>query len=232
MLDKYPNLGRVILFSMGFQLLFVAYNSTENQAAKAMDDDGFQSLGFYSMSTLYFVFAIFSFLSTAIVNKIGVKSSLFIGALTYAFRQMCFIFPAYYSQYPAQREKTLVLSTPFIYTMVLLSAAINGMGAGILWTSQGRYISQCATDATKGFFFSVYFIFFQSSQVTGNLMGGLLLDVGSQATYSIAMTAISFLAAFTFLMLKAPLPGKPLADVQHNATDSSYNAVEYAESDS
>ena len=54
---------------------------------------------------------------------------------------MCFIFPAYYKQYPDLREKSLALSTPFIYTMVLLSAFVNGMGAGILWTSQGRYIS-------------------------------------------------------------------------------------------
>ena len=83
---KYPNLDRVIILSCGFLLLFIAYNSTENLSAKAMSDDGFDKLGFYSMSVLYLIFAFTSFLSTAIVNKMGVKLSLFFGALTYFFR--------------------------------------------------------------------------------------------------------------------------------------------------
>jgi hypothetical protein len=65
---NYRNFDRVTLISVGFLLLFIAFNSAANLASKAMSDDGFDSLGFYSNACLYFVFAICSFFSTAIVN--------------------------------------------------------------------------------------------------------------------------------------------------------------------
>ena len=101
-MKKYVNLDRMTLMSAGFLFLFIAFNSADNLAAKIMKEDGFDKFGFYSMSLLYLAFAIGSFFSTAIVNKIGIKYSLFTGGLCYFFRVFCFLFPAYYHEYPDQ----------------------------------------------------------------------------------------------------------------------------------
>ena len=35
-------------------------------------------------------------------------------------------------------------------------AAINGFGASILYVAQGKYLSECATEATKGLYYGIY----------------------------------------------------------------------------
>ena len=127
------------------------------------------------MACLYLVFAFGGFFSTALVNKLGVKLSLFIGGCCYFFRIFCFLFVAYYAEYPDKRDSIFFLSRSFIITMILLSACVNGFGSGILWVSQGRYVSQCATDETKGFFFSYFFAIFMISQILGNLIAAFVI---------------------------------------------------------
>eukprot|EP00347_Sterkiella_histriomuscorum_P004956 403358441 len=211
LLDKYPNLDRVTILSFAFLLIFIAFDSADNLAAKAMKDDGFDSLGFYSMSVLYFVFALGSFFSTAIVNKIGYKYTLFGGSLTYFVRQLCFILPAYYGEYPSARNQSILMTQNFIYAVVLVSSLINGLGCGILWTSEGKFVSSCATDETKGFFFGYFYLIFMSSQVFGNLIAALVLGSGGQTLYFSIMAVLAFLATFMFLFLKKPLTKQQIA---------------------
>jgi MFS family permease len=52
---------------------------------------------------------------------------------------------------------------------------LNGFGAGLLWVAQGEYVTNCATDETKGFYFSYFFIIFMISQIVGNLVAGFVL---------------------------------------------------------
>jgi MFS family permease len=53
---------------------------------------------------------------------------------------------------------------------------LNGFGAGILWTAQGEYVTECATEETKGFYFSYFFIIFMISQIIGNLVAAFVLE--------------------------------------------------------
>ncbi|CDW72384.1 major facilitator superfamily protein [Stylonychia lemnae] len=198
------NQGKVTLLAIGFLFLFIAFNSADNLAAKIMKEDGFDNMGFYSMSLLYLAFAFGSFFSTAIVNKIGVKFSLFIGGLCYFFRIFCFLFPAYYNENKEYREQYLYLKTGFIDSMILVSAMINGLGSGILWTSQGKYVSSCATDENKGFFFSYFFFIFMISQILGNLIAAFVIRANGQPTYYIIMSSLSFFGSLVFLFLTQP----------------------------
>ena len=98
---KYVNFDRVTLASFSFLLLFTAFNSADNLAAKVLREDGFNSLGFYSMAALYLVFAITGFFSKVIVNKISGDSqtkrlAMVIGGLCYFVRITCFLLPVYY----------------------------------------------------------------------------------------------------------------------------------------
>jgi MFS family permease len=126
------------------------------------------------MAVLYFTFSFSSFLSTAIVGKLGMKLSLIIGGLCYFFWVFCFLAPAFYAD---NKDSTLfLLNRTFIITIVLIASAINGFGAGILWVSCGKYISECACDANKGVFNAIFWSIFMMSQILGNLIGGLVLN--------------------------------------------------------
>jgi hypothetical protein len=84
--------------AVGFMMVFTAFMTCQNFASKVLSDYGFDDIGFISVAVLYIVFAISSFFSTAIVNKIGnAKFSMFFGALCYSFWIVCFILPAFYA---------------------------------------------------------------------------------------------------------------------------------------
>lgn len=40
---------------------------------------------------------------------------------------------------------------------------IVGFGMGVLWVAQGEYVSLCATEETKGFYFAHFWAFYMSS---------------------------------------------------------------------
>jgi hypothetical protein len=56
-----------------------------------------------------------------------------------------------------------ILNKNLIKILLILTAAINGAGAGILWVSQGKFISECACDENKGFYNSYFWAIFMSS---------------------------------------------------------------------
>ena len=62
-----------------------------------------------------------------------------------------------------------------LIAIILLSAGVNGFGAAVLWVSQGKYISQCAIAQNKGIFNGIFWAFYMSSNVLGNLMGAFVL---------------------------------------------------------
>jgi len=92
--NKYVNIVPVSVIAFGFLCLFMAFNASNNLVAKAMSDDGFDTLGFYSSALIYLMFGISSLFATAVINKIGVKASLVIGSLSYVLNIMSYILPA------------------------------------------------------------------------------------------------------------------------------------------
>jgi hypothetical protein len=154
-------------------LLFTAFNVCQNLSGQIMKDNGFENLGFYSLATLYFCFSLCSFFATAIVNKIGnIKVSLSLGAFCYSFWVLCFILPSFYHQWidDPEKLKRWYMNKGLITFLTFFTAAINGAGAGILWTSQGKYISECACEQNQGFYMGYFWAFFMSSQIIGNVI--------------------------------------------------------------
>jgi len=165
-MSKYQNLGRVTWAAASFLLLFTAFNSADNLAAKVLRDDSFNELGFYSMAALYLVFAISGFFSKAVVSSMpgSKKVPMFLGGMCYFIRILCFLLPATHQ------------GEALTWSLVIASAMLNGFGAGLLWTAQGEYVTECATEETKGFYFSYFFIIFMVSQILGNLVAALVLE--------------------------------------------------------
>jgi len=190
---------------VAFLLLFTAFNSADNLAAKVLKEDGFAGLGFYSMAALYLVFAITGFFSKGLVHKLSGTSEtkrlpMFIGGLCYFVRILFFLLPAYF-----KTESHSWLTSPTTITvLIIVTAMLNGFGAGILWVAQGEYLSLCATEATKGFYFSYFFVIFMVSQIIGNLVAGFVIRLSGQPTYYWCMSALSLCGCFVFLGIRPP----------------------------
>jgi MFS family permease len=175
-----PNFGKATILSLGFMLLFTAFNTCQNFASKILDDDGFGNLGFINLACIYLAFAICSFFSAAIVNKINKLSvSLSLGAFCYTFWIVCFLLPCFYHKkmedHVKEEDLPWILKPNLIKAMLIVTSILVGLGAGILWVSQGNYLSECATDEKKGFFNGYFWAFFMSAMIIGNLIGAFLL---------------------------------------------------------
>lgn len=124
-------------------------------------DDGLGSFGFYTLATLYFSLAISAFLSAALVDKIGMYRCFVIGSFFHFTFVLVSILPAIHSDYPDY--DSWIVSIPAIKGLLVIAAVFNGFGAAILWCALGTYISECATNKSKGYFFGLFWVFFMGS---------------------------------------------------------------------
>ena len=72
------------------------------------------------------------------------------------------------------------LSDTFVYPVIILTTFINGFGQGIAQPASGNFISDCATERSKGFFFAFFWAFYMGSQVVGSSISGVLFTNGDK----------------------------------------------------
>jgi MFS family permease len=97
-------------------------------------------------------------ISTSVLDKIGTKISLALGAISSSFWIAGNVFAAWKHQGPT--SDSFVYSEWFVYSLLLILAAFNGITLAFLWVAQGNYISECATEATRGFYFSYFWAYY------------------------------------------------------------------------
>ena len=168
-----PNFCKLLILSIGFQLLFCVFNTAQNLASQVLEDLDFGNMGFYSLGALYFAFSFCCFIATPIVNKCGERFSMTVGALCYTLYTASFILSSAPTKYPD--ADTGLFNRSFIKFVIILTAMICGFGASILWVAQGRYISRIANESNKGTFNSIFWAFFMSSQLIGALFAAIVL---------------------------------------------------------
>jgi len=84
--------------------------------------------GYFSLCIIYAVSAFANWLAPSIVALLGVKRSLISGAVPYAVFVVSFIYPTAW----------------VLYVM----SALVGVGAAVLWTAQGTYLTLASTSET------------------------------------------------------------------------------------
>lgn len=87
---------------------------------------------------------------------------------------------------------------------MILGSIIGGFGQGWLWTAQGEYVSLCAKEETKGFYFGFFWAIYMSSQITGNGIGGYMITSTSGPNFFLAMFGIMTSAVIGFFFVKLP----------------------------
>ncbi|GAA5888904.1 hypothetical protein JCM5296_005038 [Sporobolomyces johnsonii] len=141
---------------------------------------------------LYSTFAVIGFASGAIINKIGARLALCLGACGYALYMGSLL------SYNINSNSGFVVG----------AGAILGICAGLLWTAQGSLTLAYATEATKGRLFALFWIIFNTGGVLGSAIElGLTYhsttSTVSNAVYIVFMT-IGAVGAFLPIFLVNP----------------------------
>ena len=178
-----------VLLSLSFLLIFLSF-MTSQAAQTSLDNKDIRS---NALGLLYGVFTFTNLVSAYIVNLIGMKWCLFLGGLTYAL-------------YVASNISFAVWS---IYTVSI----IIGLGAAIIWCSQGGYITklsqtydkinQLVIGSSLGMFNGLFWSVFQINQVLGNGLVAYLhyIDISGEYIYAI-LSCICLSGCILLLFLK------------------------------
>jgi MFS family permease len=140
------------------------------------------------------------------IAKLGGPSRAFVvGTLGNAIFILSSVLPAYKKQHSDDPD-SLLSSSAFIYSAMILAGVICGVSQALLWTSQGFYISQCAAPVqhNKGLYFSLFWSTYMLSQIFGNLAAAFIIGGLSQVTYFYIMTVVCLSSSVIFILLRVP----------------------------
>ena len=221
--EKQNHVGKLMILSLSFFLLYSVFRTSQTLAAAVLDQLGFGKLGFYSSSALYFTLACSCFIATPIVNKCGERFSITLGALCYALYTSSFILSS--ASIKFDEQQSWYFEKDFIKAAILLGSCLNGFGGSIMWVAQGRYISRIATDQNKGTFNSVFWAVAMSCLMVGPLLGALVLENTDEFSFYCVMSSLGFLAVIFCLLLR-PLPSHKVNDVSPSTATEEDGTVE------
>lgn len=93
---------------------------------------------------------------------------------------------------------------------------MGGLGESVQWVAQGKYIADCATDATKGFFFGYFWAYFMASQIFGNVLSAIVFESYDLTTFYLLMSMFAIVSGVSFYFLKDPISGSNNNIVNNN----------------
>ena len=148
------SLSQVIVMGLVFLFIFSAYITIQAFAGVMYPT----RLGSETEASLYLSFTFFCFLSPAVTNKVGPKMTMFFGCLGYG----CLVAASLFYFESGSDTK--------LNWVVVLGGVMNGVGAALLWTAQGRLIMQYSDGTDNGFLFSIFWALFNLSALVGGLL--------------------------------------------------------------
>lgn len=153
--------SHIILCSI-FTVVYTAYLAIQNLESSLNKAD---NVGLVSLIIIYTACVFFSFVSPAIVSFLGGKLTLAIGWIGHCLFTAANFYPAFSTLVPA--------------------SFILGVVSVPVWTTQGVYVSHYAINYAKltgqdvasmlSKFNGIFFMFFQTPQISGNLITSLVL---------------------------------------------------------
>lgn len=174
----------VIIISFAFMCLFTAFNSMANLQSSINSVSG---LGTGSLSTLYAAIVLSSmFVPTWMIKTIKCKWTLVLCQLCYS----AYIAAQFYPSFPT----------------LIPGAIILGFGAAPMWAAKCTYLTQVGNryasltgqsspEVSISRFFGIFFMFFQMSQIWGNMISSMVLSGGSTENNTITEDQLQFCGA-------------------------------------
>jgi Major Facilitator Superfamily len=156
---------------------------------------------------------------------VGIKKSIVLGSLPYAFYCSTFILSSHDAADPGE---SFWYSRGFLLFVLYLSTSLLGLGAAMIWVAEGEYISRCANDYNKGMFMSTFRAIYMSSNIVGYLFSAFVIGIiSSMQMFFTILTVLSLFATVVFLFLMTPTP-QPISvnSLQTNAPDEQQSVAE------
>lgn len=188
-----PNLGRLTLLSIGFFMLYTAYCATANIVSLALEKNGYGPLGFLSIGMIYISWGLGSLLSSTIYKRLGQRWSIFLGAIsnaTWIYSSLLTL-----NKQEDDKEEVWYQSSLFVYFVVISNSIFNGFCNGPMWVAACKQVTAYSTPATYGSYFSYFWLWYISSQISGNLIASYVLLHHSQSTFFVCMGSLAVVAS-------------------------------------
>lgn len=180
-------------------LIFTAFQTSGNVQTSVLnsykDSHGnhpFENKGYISLAIIYTVFSLANFIAPPICNLFGPRVAMFIGGICYCV----FIGSIIY---------------PFVATLYIASVIV-GVGAALIWTGQGNYLTLNSTSETMGRNSGIFWALLQCSLLFGNMFvffyfkGEInVSDRGRQVLYTVLLVACGIGTLALILLRKAPV---------------------------
>ncbi|KAI3457913.1 hypothetical protein Pfo_014575 [Paulownia fortunei] len=163
-------------------------------------------------TALYTTFAVFGILGGGIYNILGPQLTLLCGCSTYALYAGSFL---YYNHYHHQ-------------AFAIVAGAFLGIGAGLLWASQGAIMTSYPPHDRKGTYISLFWSIFNLGGVIGGLIPFILNFNRTQAVSVNDGTYIGFMVFMsigTVLSLSILHPSRVVRDDGSRCTNIKYSSV-------
>lgn len=174
------------ILCLSFAFTFAGAGALQQFVVPILRQRGFTELKSYlPLMTIYFSFAFFRFLSGLLVKSIGLKTSLFIGTLTYILFPSAFLFN-------------------FPYAFLILVMFVWGLGAAIYWTSGTVAILLFSKADKYGSHTGILYTYLNVGFAIGVALLGFLNTIKGATTMFLLAFSLSLIGAYLILVL--PLP--------------------------
>ncbi|XP_055342919.1 UNC93-like protein MFSD11 [Paramacrobiotus metropolitanus] len=205
----------VLAISISFMILFSAFHTCgmlQNSVLNDVHDEYFNGTGkegYYSAAAIYTTMAVSNWIAPSMIAYTGPKYGMILGGIPYCLFMAVFLRPLYGTLYAAS---------------VLL-----GLGAAIIWTSQGVFLTINSTDKTMSRNAGMFWAILQLSNLWGNIFATIQLGQGSEISHQtrfilfIVLLVVAIVGVVMILMLRYPGArdrGKSAASVTQTSTRS------------
>ena len=165
-------------------------NSAQNATSTGYVD-GFTGDGFTALALVYAVFSVFNWFSPSVVSIMGPRITLLVGGVIFSLYIAQIIYPNNYLLYGG--------------------ALLLGVGAAIIWTAQGNFLTLNSDPNTMSRNSGVFWAMLQMSLLIGNtfvfftFQGKEDIDKTTRTTVVLVLLSLCVAGSLTFLLLR-PTP--------------------------
>ncbi|TNV78413.1 hypothetical protein FGO68_gene871 [Halteria grandinella] len=196
---RFRNIWKAVHCSVAMFICESAGNSVANIMSQTFSDNGFESLGFIVLGLFYGGLAVSAIFAPKIIHKFGVSKSMALGCTLESF----WVFPLIFVTMKSQTA--WYTSDSAIYLLNILCSLLSGIGASLIWIGQGKYISDCATPSSKGFYFGLFWAIYMASLIFGNAISAVILEYYTLKTFYLIMYGFFWAAIILFYNLRKPI---------------------------
>jgi MFS family permease len=198
-----------------------------------LEDSGYAKLGFFELAMFYAMYGIGSLFATPVMRRFGPQKCMILGSILDCVWILTSLVPVMKMKHDKDPEASnhpepFYFSDFFVYFIVLFTSVLGGLGESMQWVAQGKYIADCATEKTKGFFFGYFWTYFMASQIFGSILSAVVFEYYSLTTFYITMGAFALLSGFIFHILKDPIENplftEPEASTALGESESGYSS--------